>query len=296
MSGCSCWAKVGDVRNSSPAALGCRCSASTMAESAGSDPGDGPPRRTPCRAKEGFRRDAFIEKPIKEFSTSHLLIPMPNRLDGRHWLNMYASRILCAAVFALALVTGMAPMASATTVIPPDFGTMVKRAEIIFRGKVTNVRSEWSGTGAQRCIVSYVTFDLIKVLKGEPSSPYVLKMLGGTVGDDGMAVSGAPKFAVGDTTLLFVEHNGTQFIPLVGIMHGYFRMERDPKTGDEIVLKSTGEPLRGTAEIDREHQAAVASGGTAEPQIATATAGTSMKRSDFETAIARAVKAGQQAQ
>jgi hypothetical protein len=179
--------------------------------------------------------------------------------------------------------------ARATIVIPPDFKTMVHRAEVIFRGKVTGIRSEWSGTGAQRCIVSYVSFDMIEALKGKPASPYELKMLGGVVGDQAMEVSGAPKFAVGDTTLLFVEHNGTQFVPLVGIMHGYFRIGADAKTGEEIVLKSDGMPLKNTAEIDREHDAAVASGGTAEPKPALA--GASMKRSDFESAITREMKA-----
>ena len=208
----------------------------------------------------------------------HLFIP-----------RVFSSRLVSKSLLGTILVLlGVAAPVRATTVIPPDFKTMVHRAEVIFRGKVTNVRSEWSGAGAQRCIVSYITFDVIKALKGTPATPYVLKMLGGTVGDQALEVSGAPTFAVGDTTLLFVEHNGTQFIPLVGIMHGYFKIGADAKTGDEIVLKSTGVPLQNTAEIDREHDVAVASIGTAEPPT---TAGASMKRSDFEAAIMREAKA-----
>jgi len=178
----------------------------------------------------------------------------------------------------------------ATTVIPPDFNSMVHRAEVIFRGKVTSVRSEWTGTGSQRCIVSYITFDVLKTLKGKPATPYVLKMLGGTVGDDAMEVSGAPKFALGDETLLFVEHNGTQFIPLVGIMHGYFRIKTDPKSGKDVVLKYNGSPLQNTAELDQEHARAVASTGTAEetPQVAAVP----MPRSDFEAEIQRKLTSG----
>lgn len=179
--------------------------------------------------------------------------------------------------------------ASATTVIAPDFKTMVHRAEVIFRGRVTEVRSQWEGTGAHRCIVSYVSFDVLKAIKGSPGNPYVLKMLGGTVGDRALEVDGAPKFAVGDVNLLFVEHNGTQFVPLVGIMHGYFRVAADAKTGDETMLKFDGQALRGTEDIDREHQAAIAATAAASPSGSAS--GSAMKRSDFEAAIQREAKA-----
>ena len=46
----------------------------------------------------------------------------------------------------------------ATTVIPPSFDELVSRAELIFQGSVTDVRSQWVGEGAQRHIVTYVTF------------------------------------------------------------------------------------------------------------------------------------------
>lgn len=182
-----------------------------------------------------------------------------------------------------AIMLGLLAPARATTVIPPDFKTMVHQAEIIFRGKVTAVRSEWSGEGSQRCIVTYVTFDVLKTLKGTPASPYVLKELGGTVGDQTMEIDGAPKFAVGDKTLLFVEHNGTQVVPLVGMMYGYFHLTTDAVTGQDIVHTFNGDALKTTADIDRAHQRAVQSSGTAG---ATASAVHSpMKSDDFEAEI-----------
>ena len=45
-----------------------------------------------------------------------------------------------------------------TTVIPPTFDELINRAQVIFQGVVTDVRSQWVGEGAQRSIVSYVTF------------------------------------------------------------------------------------------------------------------------------------------
>src|SRR5437868_14198968 len=114
----------------------------------------------------------------------------------------------------------MACAALATTVIPPSFDDLVGRAEMIFQGTVTDVRSEWTGEGGQRHIASYITFKVDDTIKGNPGAKVTLNLMGGTVGAETMEVSDAPKFKVGDRDILFVENNGTQFMPLVGIMHG----------------------------------------------------------------------------
>src|SRR5206468_10268914 len=122
--------------------------------------------------------------------------------------------ILLLAIIAVAL----GPM-TATTVIPPTFEQLVQQAELIFQGTVTDVRSAWEGEGAQRHIDTYVTFQVDNSLKGKPGDSYTIRVLGGTVGDETMEVTCAPKFQVGERQILFVEHNGQQFVPLVGIMH-----------------------------------------------------------------------------
>lgn len=178
------------------------------------------------------------------------------------------------------------PAARATEVIPPNFNTMVHRAEVIFRGQVTDIQSSWSGQGTQRTIVSNITFKVLETLKGTATTPYVLQMLGGTVDGQAMEVDGVPKFHIGDETLLFVEHNGTQFFPVVGIMHGYFRVQTDAATGKTLVLKYDGQPLHSTAEIDAAHARAV--GIAAAPAGANAAKGGPMQVSDFEAAIRKA--------
>jgi hypothetical protein len=142
-----------------------------------------------------------------------------------------------------------------TTVIPPTFDELVSRAQIIFQGAVTDVRSEWAGEGAQRAIVSFVTFKVEDALKGNPGSTYTMRMLGGTVGDKTMGITDGPKFKIGDRDVLFVENNGSQFIPLVGIMHGRFRVERELASGREVVKTSEGEPLGDISELGRNEQA-----------------------------------------
>ena len=156
--------------------------------------------------------------------------------------------------YSLALLATLFVAASslhATTVIPPDFSELVSRAELIFQGSVTDVRSQWVGEGAQRHIVTYVTFKVDDAIKGTPGATYTMRMLGGTVDGQTMEVSDSPKFKIGDRDFLFVEHNGTQFIPLVGIMHGRFRVERE-QNGKEIVALNNGEPLSDVASLGKE--------------------------------------------
>jgi len=143
--------------------------------------------------------------------------------------------------------------ALATTVIPPSFDELVSRAQMIFQGSVTDVRSEWTGEGAQRHILSYVTLKVEDAIKGNPGSTVTLRMLGGTVGGETMEVTDAPKFKVGDRDILFVENNGTQFVPLVGIMHGRFRLKQDA-AGQDAVFTNEGSPLSDVSKLGKNEE------------------------------------------
>jgi hypothetical protein len=92
-------------------------------------------------------------------------------------------------------------------------------------------------------------------MKGTPGVTYTLRMLGGTVDGETMEVTDSPKFAVGDRDVLFVENNGSQFIPLVGIMHGRFHVETDPQTRREVVTTNERKPLVDVARLGKEEPA-----------------------------------------
>jgi hypothetical protein len=143
--------------------------------------------------------------------------------------------------------------ARATTVIPPSFDELVEQAQLIFQGTVTDVQSQWAGEGAERRIMSYITFRVEESIKHEPGTTYTLRMLGGTVNGETMGVTDAPRFKKGDRDIVFVENNGTQFIPLVGIMHGRFRVRQDSATGREIVTTDMGEPVTSLAALGKSH-------------------------------------------
>lgn len=168
----------------------------------------------------------------------------------------------------------------ATTVIPPSFDELVDKAEVIFEGNVTEVKSQWVGEGAERHIVSYVTFAVKDSLKGESGAKYTLRMFGGEVDGEGMAIADAPKFKVGDEEILFVENNGSQLVPLVGIMHGRFHVRKE--AGREVMTTDAEEKettVKSTARIGQANEDS-----TNEPALSAA---------DFKSAIKEKVEAKQ---
>lgn len=165
--------------------------------------------------------------------------------------------------FLLTAIVALVSSGQATTVIAPTFDELVNQAEVIFQGKVTDVRSMWAGEGGQRHIVSYVTFAIEDGLKGNLGQSYTIRMLGGTVDGETMQVSDAPRFAVGDKDILFVQNNGSQFIPLVGIMHGRFHVQRE-QSGRESVLNNEDEPVNELTEFKVAVRTQMTRGGTSQ--------------------------------
>ncbi len=156
--------------------------------------------------------------------------------------------------FGCAVALTLAPL-GATSVTPPTFIQLTGRAESIFRGEVTTLRTELVTRGESRAIFTYVTFRIQEILKGTmPASAsadhtVTLEFLGGTVGELTMDIVGIPRFSVGQTELLFVEKNGQQICPLVAMMFGRYRIQRHATTGAEFIARDNGAPLTSTDEI-----------------------------------------------
>lgn len=159
----------------------------------------------------------------------------------------------------------------ATTVIPPTFDQLVDEAEMIFEGTVKDTKSEWTGEGANRHIVTYVTFTIEDPIKGTPGADYTIRMFGGTVDGHTMEATDTPRFKAGDRDILFVQNNGTQFIPLVGIMHGRFRVQQDEVNAHESVAKDNGARVSNLAKLGTDEKAA--------------SAGNALSKADFKAAI-----------
>ena len=190
------------------------------------------------------------------------------------------------ALFCAASVLFVVPV-KATSVVAPSFDDLVTKADCIVTGNVMDRRSEWAGEGAQRHIVTFVTFDVARVLKGEAASPLTLRVLGGTVGTQTMEVADAPVFRVGEREILFVRNNGRQFIPLVGIMHGQYRVNDTDHVTDHARrpiarVEDIGVPESLEDALRRRAVTAV-SGGSGAPAA--------LSRADFEAKIIAKVEA-----
>ena len=168
------------------------------------------------------------------------------------------------------LVTPAALPLRATSVTPPTFSALTARAETIVRAEVLSTRSELVERAGSRAIFTYVTFRIDEILKGTlpatatppspastfataapptPANTLTLEFLGGTVGELSMDVAGIPSFARGQTDILFVEKNGAQICPLVAMMFGRYRVQRDAISGTEFITRDNGAPLTNLAEI-----------------------------------------------
>ena len=144
------------------------------------------------------------------------------------------------------------PASRATTVIVPDFDTMVGRSDYIVRAVVKSVASEWrenTSKPGRRYIGTLVELDVKEVIKGTPPSPLVLTLVGGRIGDRQLTIDGAPKFTVGQESILFVQGNGRQIVPLVGMSHGFYPVRRDKRTGESQVMHSGGQLIYSEREL-----------------------------------------------
>jgi hypothetical protein len=148
----------------------------------------------------------------------------------------------------VALTLSAAP-ARATTVIAPDFESLVSQADYIVRATVKSITSEYRTTPQGKAIFTKVELQVLETIAGTPPQPLVLQLLGGTVDGMTMRVAGVPQFHVGDEDILFVQNNGRQFFPLVGIMNGKYPVKRDAATGSAFVARSNGVPLYDTNDV-----------------------------------------------
>jgi len=166
-----------------------------------------------------------------------------------------------------------AGVARSTTIVPPSFEALVSGANSIFVGEVMNVRADWEVTPQGRAIVTLVTFRVEDVWKGNLGAVTQLQFMGGEIGDIGMKVHGMPSFRTGQRDVLFVSREPRRISPLVGLMYGRMRVERDTVTSVDRVRTHDGRALGSVAQVGPQRAA---------PSLA---AVTPMRLSDLESAV-----------
>jgi hypothetical protein len=155
-------------------------------------------------------------------------------------------RLVPLALVCTLLGTGVA---NSTTVIAPTFTELVSKANLIFVGQVASVRAIWEPTPQGRAIITIVTFRVEDVWKGSVGAMTQLEFLGGTLDGMTLDVVGMPNFTAGQRDVLFVGDTVKTMSPLVGFMHGRFRVERDLASGVDRVRTHDGRSLPDVGEI-----------------------------------------------
>lgn len=140
-------------------------------------------------------------------------------------------------------------LASSAVVAPPTFEELVDRAEAIFVGTVVDIRARWVDSPRGDVIATVVTFEVADTLKGTLSPVVELEFLGGTIGDVTFGVPGVPTFVVGEQALLFAYTRGLHVSPIVGVMHGRFRVSVHATTGERLVTTHDGLAFSGVQQL-----------------------------------------------
>jgi hypothetical protein len=140
-------------------------------------------------------------------------------------------QFLSICVAPLTVCLAIASPASATVVLPADFGTVVTESAVIVHGRVVDVRSAL--VGPQRVIESVVTLAVITSLKGSSTAHVTFRVPNGQVGRYRRIVVGAPEFEEGDEVVVFLHARAPAVPTLFGLSQGVYRVVRN---GDDALV------------------------------------------------------------
>jgi hypothetical protein len=151
----------------------------------------------------------------------------------------YTRRMLRSLLAALLAALAVMP-AKAVTVVPLSFEELVRQSSSVIYARVVDVRGQW--TDDRRSIDSLVTVEVIKGLKGTSASELTVTIPGGQVGRYVNLLPGAPTFARGDLTVLFLTARGARLPVTTGFTQGVYRVIRDASSGATLVTPPAVEP------------------------------------------------------
>lgn len=138
--------------------------------------------------------------------------------------HMHLSRLASAAL--LALVAGLMPTtnAAASSVVRLDLPSLSERAELIVVARVEKTESRFITSKSQRIVTDVTLVAEQTVLGPQAATRFVVRHLGGEVGDIGQLVQGEASYAVGERVVVFAaERQGALFAVGMaqGVLHAY---------------------------------------------------------------------------
>ena len=153
-------------------------------------------------------------------------------------------------IFSFLLLTSLAGLVPsdvyATIVAPADLVELTRSARVIVRGQVVSIDAQWAE--GRRRVETLVTIAAGAYLKGDFGPRVTVRVPGGDLGRYRSVMPGAPRFAEGDTVILFLDGQAPAVPHLVGFNQGVFRVRRDPSSGGSVVMPAPLVASSGEAE------------------------------------------------
>ena len=141
--------------------------------------------------------------------------------------------------FVIAFALLLSPLAQSTTLAPLSLAQLTSSAADVVHAECTGNQALWRDGE----IWTVTSFRVLDNWKGNSPQEIQVWMIGGRAGPVTSYVPGAPRFRIGEETVLFLEPAASgSFAGALSITawgEGTFRIHRDPRTGEMRVTQDT---------------------------------------------------------
>ena len=137
---------------------------------------------------------------------------------------MHPARWLSAVAFAVVAAVAPARQAGASSVVHLDLASLSARAERIVVGHVEKMESHFVAPGSQRIVTDVTLVTEQNVLGPHAATRFVVRRLGGEVGQLGQIVQGEANYSVGERVVVFAAERQGSFFAVgmgQGVLHVY---------------------------------------------------------------------------
>jgi hypothetical protein len=145
----------------------------------------------------------------------------------RKWKGRLTAGLIGITLFASATI-------QATTLARLSLDQLTAAADAVARVRCVSAGSKWENGQ----IWTITTFDVVEPIKGSLASRVVVRLPGGRVGHLTAAVEGAPRFAAGEETIVFLQRVSVSEYSVAGWVQGTFRIAQN-LPGNEIVTQDS---------------------------------------------------------
>lgn len=162
-------------------------------------------------------------------------MPAPNDVSPPRppWQTDWRLPAACALLLSL-----LAPPPStlrATSLARMDLADLVRQSTYVVRARCTGV----AGQSFSGQVWTRSTFTVTEAWKGDPPSPFTVRLPGGDAAGLRVTVDGAPRFRPGEDVVLFLFARAAGHFTVVGWAQGTFRIRTDSRTGAAQATQDT---------------------------------------------------------